>query len=108
MNRPLDHDLLCRQWLHSSEEDTASVVVYRPVGFPLPPSRGRSGWEFQCDGALKRLGIGPTDTSAVEDGEWTIEDPQSGEIHVRLEGETRVLKVEDLQPDRMTVRRDKS
>lgn len=37
---------LQRRWLHSHEEDTADVRVYRPAEYPFPPARGRDGFEF--------------------------------------------------------------
>jgi hypothetical protein len=104
--QPVDKALLCRQWIHSREEDTPAEIVYRPAGFSLPPSRGRSGLEFNADGTFKRIGIGATDISNVHDGAWQIDDANAGHVRVEVDGKPQLLKIQDLQKDRLTVKRD--
>ena len=78
MGSSLDTVALSRQWVHAREEDTATETVYRPAGYALPPSRGRSGLVFDAAGTFKRIGIGQTDVSVVTQGNWQIVDPEAG------------------------------
>jgi len=106
MAQPIDTNLLVGQWQHSREEDTPTEMVYRPAGFPLPPSRGRSGLEFAEDGTFKRIGIGATDVSNVKEGSWQLDDVNAGHVRVEVEGQPQVLEIRDLKQDRMTVKRE--
>ena len=36
-------DLLCRKWILETRQDNGKLAIYRPEGFDLPPSRGRTG-----------------------------------------------------------------
>ena len=105
MDLPLQPDLLCRRWVHSRAEDSATESVYRPPDFPLPPSRGRSGFEFKPDGTFKRFGPGATDISHVEAGSWKIDDAHPDQIHVEVDGEDSVFQIQDLAPDRLTIQK---
>ena len=105
MDLPLKQDLLCRRWVRSRGEDSATELVYRPADFPLPPSRGRSGFEFKEDGTFKRIGIGATDISRVEAGTWRIDDAQPDQIHVEVAGEDKVFQIQDLAPDRLSIQK---
>jgi hypothetical protein len=105
MAEPVDKNLLLQNWVHSKEEDTATEAVYRPAGFPLPPSRGRTGFKFEADGTFKRIGIGATDISKVKEGKWQFDQAKADHVHVEVDGEPQVMKIEDLKPDRMTIKR---
>lgn len=105
MAEPIDTKLLSRYWVHSREEDTATETVYRPSGFPLPPSRGRTGFEFVGDGTFKRVGIGATDISRVEQGSWKVEPAGVNQVSIKLEGEARSLEILDLKADRLAIKR---
>jgi hypothetical protein len=98
--------LLCRHWVRSREEDTDTELVYRPAGFPLPPSRGRAGIEFNSDGTFKRIAIGSTDISNVRSGAWKIDAGNVDEVHVEVEGEPQLLKIQELKRDRLTIKRN--
>jgi hypothetical protein len=66
---------LFRRWQHSFEEDHDGVQVYRPAEFNFPPARGRSGLEFQPDGAFIRYAIGRGDAPAPQPGRWRMAAP---------------------------------
>jgi hypothetical protein len=51
-SKTIDVSHLAQAWVHSHEEDTATTTVYRPAGFPFPPSRGRKGFHLQPGGTL--------------------------------------------------------
>jgi hypothetical protein len=69
-------------WIHSHEEDTAEVRVYRPVSYNFPPSRGRRGVEFRAGGELIYYGIASTDGTLEMVGRWTLEEPNRIRINV--------------------------
>jgi hypothetical protein len=41
-----------KHWVHSWEEDTEDVAVYRPSDYQFPLSRGRDGFEIKKNGDL--------------------------------------------------------
>jgi len=57
-------------WIHSHEEDTEGVQVYRARGHSFPPSRGRRGFEVHRGGEFTFLGIAPADGSRPVPGHW--------------------------------------
>ncbi len=104
MAEPVDTKLLCQLWIHSREEDTATETVYRPAGFPLPPSRGRPGLKFDPDGTFKRIGIGAADISQVKEGVWN--SAGADQVRVTVEGQSQLIKILELKQDRMSVARE--
>jgi hypothetical protein len=62
-----------RRWIHSREEDTKDVTVFRPSSFAFPPSRGREGIEFRENGEFFHYRIGATDRSEAVAGQWHVE-----------------------------------
>ena len=75
------------RWLHSREEDTDDVEVYRPESWDFPPARGRRGIEFCPGGELRLIGPGPGDRPETRPG-------------------TReALEIVGQEPDRLLVRR---
>src|SRR4051812_14706851 len=101
----IDVNLLHGRWVHAREEDSATEHVYRPANFPLPPARGRSGLQFDADGTFKRIGIGATDISNVQEGAWQIDRTKPDGVCVDVGGESQRLEIKDLEPDRMTIKR---
>ncbi len=105
MTQSIDVNLLHGRWVHAREEDTATEQVYRPAGFPLAPSRGRSGLQFNEDGTFKRIGIGATDISNVKEGAWEIDRTNPDLVRVEVDDERQFLEIQDLKQDRMTLKR---
>ena len=104
MPRQFDPHLLQGRWLHAHEEDAPGHEVFRPATHPLPPARGRSGYEFLPDGRLARIGSGPTDRSTVAEGTWTV-DPD-GRLRIRVSGQPEdVLEISELTGDRLIVKK---
>jgi hypothetical protein len=69
-----------KRWVHSREEDTGENIVYRPVGYPFPPARGREGIEFREDGAFIHYLIGPSDRPQAINGQWQSNEPMIIEV----------------------------
>ena len=61
-------------WIHSHEDDTEEVKVYRPASYAFPPARGREGFEIKEGGECMYHGIAPADGSASEPASWSWED----------------------------------
>ena len=52
MNKKLVH-----KWIHSHEEDSNDIMVFRRSDYPFPPSRGRRKIEFKEDGKFVQTGV---------------------------------------------------
>ena len=46
------------------------MLVYRPVGYSFPLSRGRDGFEIRSNGEFVLFGMGPTDRVESFSGHW--------------------------------------
>ncbi len=57
-------------WLHSAENDTDALEIYRPSTYNFPPARARAGFTFKKDGTLTRTTINPDDTLGTTEGHW--------------------------------------
>lgn len=76
-----------RHWIHSREEDTAGIEVFRPEGFAFPPSFGRDGFEMRKDGQFIQDDVGPADGVVQVLGRWTLLGPQR--VSVSFDGTAR-------------------
>ena len=77
-----------RNWVHSFEEDTDDITVYRTSTYAFPPARGRAAIGFQPDGAFTDWAIAPADGNQPISGHWRIE--ASGHVHISFEDQHRV------------------
>lgn len=89
---------LQRTWLHSHEEDHGDTLVYRPNTYAFPPSRGRTGFQVEANGALTQFDIAPTDGLEAHKGKWRVEGreffatfPDKSSVDYKL----RILKLDD-------------
>ncbi len=104
MPQKIETTLLHGRWLHAHEEDSADKITYRSATSPLPPSRGRTGYEFLPEGRLRRIAPGADDRTASSDGTWSVDS--EGRIVIRLSGgATETLKVVALDHERLVVER---
>ncbi|MCI0535000.1 MAG: hypothetical protein L0Z50_07215 [Verrucomicrobiales bacterium] len=97
---------LTRHWVHSHEEDTPTEMIFRPVEFKFPPSRGRASFELLADGTLIDHGIGAGDAVTETRGTWR-ESPD-GELilsHGATKKPARLLKIVSARRDRLVVRK---
>ncbi|MFM9883025.1 MAG: hypothetical protein ACKVQT_08360 [Burkholderiales bacterium] len=69
---PLDKRDLLGDWMHSHEEDTNGMTVFRPSTFAFPLSRGRKSFSLRADGTYKGTMPGPTDRPAPTSGRWAL------------------------------------
>ncbi|GFE71910.1 hypothetical protein CFPU101_45200 [Chroococcus sp. FPU101] len=83
-----------QHWIHSREEDTEDIQVYRPIGYQFPPSRGRNGLEFRPNGEFILYGLGPTDRPQKIVGSWTAQSNNKIKIDVSVWGDKgRMMEV---------------
>ena len=102
MPQKIDKKLLQRRWLHAHEEDTPGKIVFRPDTYALPPSRGRTGYEFQEDGHVVRIGPGPADRHSSVQGTWKIDS--HGELIIDVPGAAaEVHTIDKLDEDRLVL-----
>lgn len=96
---------VCGRWVHVREEDTAEAMVFRPVGTPLPPARGRVAFELRPDGRFAETGLGAADAPEEAAGDWTVDDDTITLSAGAAQGVPRVMRVVSVAPDRLVVRR---
>ena len=99
----IDERMLLGTWLHAHEEDTPGQTVFRSPAAPLPPARGRQGYEFLPGGKVIRLRSGAVDRAASAEGTWSIEP--TGRVIVKLPGQPdKQLEVISVDTDRLLVK----
>jgi len=107
MSEKINSSLLHQQWIHAHEEDTATEMVFRSAGTPLPPARGRDGFELRADKTASHIGIGPTDASEESPGAWELDENSPPRLQISLAtGEKQSLQVVSLDSDRLVVRKE--
>ena len=93
------------RWLHSHEEDSVGVTVYRDQSHRFPPSRGRTGFELRADGKAVYLGIAAADGLSRTPARWAIEGAEQVSLTLGTERlPSVVLHVLSCEPDKLTVR----
>ena len=97
--------LLHRHWVHSHEEDTATETVYRPAGFPFPPSLGRTGFDLKPDQRCAGYGIAPGDGSEEFAATWELDDDDRLTIYDERRRPMHVLQVVAVDAERLVVRK---
>lgn len=98
-------DGVFKSWIHSREEDSSGIRVYRPKGYRFPPSRGRSGFEIRPDGRFVRIDIGPADGTRGVPGRWHAEPGQRVRIQYD-DGREEVMTLVSLGEDLLKVQTD--
>jgi hypothetical protein len=93
---------LLQHWMHSHEEDSGDVRVYRPADYEFPPARGRRGFELEPGGEAAIYGPGPSDRPEATTGRWEFSGAGSGSGRLKLGGEE--LEIVSVEPDRLVVR----
>lgn len=96
-------DALCQRWVHSREEDTEYETVYRPSGFPFPPTRGREAFELLPDKSYRGAAIGSTDISVVTEGTWALHGEDRSQIRIECGGNLDLLDVVSVDSDRLVI-----
>ena len=71
----IDINELKKEWVHSSEEETDSTQIYRPVDYKeFPASRYRQVYSFSDSGKCRYLVLAPNDAHYFKNGTWTYSE----------------------------------
>ena len=62
-----------KHWIHSFEEDTKDIKVFRPEYYNFPRARGRDVFEIKENGEFIKFGTEPTDRIVKDYGRWKVE-----------------------------------
>lgn len=60
-------------WVHSHEEDSGEISVYRRPGYDFPPARGRRGFDIKRGGGFVWHRIASADGNVDAEGRWRAE-----------------------------------
>lgn len=102
---PIELDpIIFQKWLHSYEEDTKDIKIYRPSSFNFPRGWGRSGMKIDKNGGFILFDIAPNDAIVqipgkwhqISDGKLEISFPAGEKDDITIEIEelnTEILKV---------------
>ena len=98
--------VIFQKWMHSYEEDTKDLKIYRPSSFDFPRGRGRSGMKFDKEGGFISYDIAPNDAPVQVSGKWhQISD---GKLEVSFpsgEKEKFVIEIEEINSEILKVRK---
>jgi hypothetical protein len=95
-----------QNWVHSFEDDSDDITVYRTSKYAFPRARGRAGIGFEPDGTFTDWAIAPADGTNAITGHWRIERP--GYVHISFEDKNRapwILEILSVDPEMLRVRR---
>lgn len=93
-------------WIHSREEDTDEVHVYRREGFEFPRARGRRGFEILKGGRFVDHPIARGDGVDTHPGRWSL--AARGRLSVSFPtgiGEVRTIEIVSVEDDVLRIRR---
>jgi hypothetical protein len=93
------------RWVHAHEEDTEDMMVFRPAGTDLPPSRGRVGFELRADGTFAETGLGVTDVPQEAAGSWALDGNTIRLSQGAAQGVPREMHVVAADRVRLVIRR---
>ena len=97
-------EALLGRWVHSHEEDSEGLMVFRPATHSFPPARGRAGFELHPDGTYQQSSPGPDDRPEHSSGSWSL---QGDRLVLTSEGERPgdSWDVVAVEADRLTLRK---
>ncbi|MCY7350991.1 MAG: hypothetical protein LH606_10020 [Cytophagaceae bacterium] len=85
-----DKTALCREWVHSGEEDTENETVFRPADYDFPLSRRpRESFQLKQDGKLVKGEGSASDGVQETQGTWKL---KNDEIAFHLESEPKQIR----------------
>ena len=97
---------LLGHWIHSHEEDSDGITVYRPQSYAFPPARGRAALELRSGGQWTDHPIAAADgNDNVPGSTWKV--TPEGQIELYQTGSAkpcRVMQVIAATTKKLTVR----
>ena len=101
----MERDQVTGRWVHVHEEDTDDEMVFRPVGTPLPPARGRMALDLRPDGTFAETGLGAADVPDEASGTWAVDGDTVRLSAGAAQGVPRELRVVAVDGERLVVQR---
>jgi len=104
-SQTLPDPVIFQKWIHSYEEDTPGLKVYRPSSFDFPPGWSRKGMEFKQDGNFILYDIAPNDMRMEVLGNW--EPMSNNNLKISFQSgkkESYILEIEKLSPNILKIR----
>ncbi|RMG30241.1 MAG: hypothetical protein D6730_02800 [Bacteroidetes bacterium] len=96
---------LFQSWVHTHEESSPELMVFRPAGHDLPLSRNREGFEIRKDGTFVHTTIGKRDYPETVEAHWKVKKSIMV-VQPENEGhEAFSLEIVELAPDRLAVKK---
>jgi hypothetical protein len=105
MTYKIDLHSLAKTWVHSHEEDTPDKMVFRPVSYAMPPSRGRKSFQLAPDGQLQSFGPGPDDRTSSSPGTWSLDKSNVLTLR-RATGGTIEMKILSVDPSKLEIKKE--
>jgi hypothetical protein len=100
MNAELESSLQ-GHWIHSHEEDSNNLMVFRRSTYSFPPARGRNEYMLLNGGTMQLIGSGPTDKRESVDGTWSLEEEV---LVIRpVTGNSRRFRIISVDSDRLVM-----
>jgi hypothetical protein len=98
--------VIFQKWLHSYEEDTKDMKVYRPSSFDFPRGWGRVAMKFDEKGGFILYDIAPNDAIVQVIGTWRqISDGKLKISFPSAEKEDFMMEVEEINSEILKVRK---
>jgi hypothetical protein len=91
---------LVGHWVHSHEEDSGDLRVFRPRSFQFPPSRGREELELKADGSSVVHSPGPVDVPEETAGTWELDRET---LRLAAGGAERSMRIVAAEPEKLVV-----
>jgi hypothetical protein len=101
----VDAKHLVGHWRHSHEEDQGDQVVFRPVDYKFPPSRGRVAFRLDDDGGARRFPIGADDRSGAVVGTWRVADDHIEITDQGARAPAQVWQIVSASPKKLVLKR---
>ncbi len=102
----ISQDEIYQTWIHSFEEDTPDIMMFRPSTYPFPPARGREGFTVASDGSFVWHAIAPTDGTTNRKGTWRRTEPTKLEVKLNESGQTFTLDIQAHDAQRLQIFRN--
>ena len=100
--------VIFQKWLHSYEEDSPNLTIYRPTSFDYPLGWGRAGMKFKEDGGFILFEFGPNDETIQIVGRWKSSSKDQLEITFPSgEKETFIIKIKQVKPQILKIIKEK-
>jgi hypothetical protein len=100
---PSKHAKLIKTWVHSHEEDTGGVQVFRPANYPFPPARGRDALGLESNGSLIKSIPGPDDRpTTLPAGTWKVDGKKL--LLQQQSGPSKEYAIESVDADKLLLR----